>query len=972
MELVRGIKITDYCDQEKVSTRERLDLFIKVCQAIQHAHQKGIIHRDIKPSNILVTLHDGVPVPKVIDFGIAKATEGRLTDQTVYTQLHQFIGTPAYMSPEQAEMSGLDIDTRSDIYSLGVLLYELLAGSTPFDAKELMAQGIDAMRKTIREQEPQRPSTRVATLGADQLTTTAKRRSADSSKLLHQLKGDLDWIVMKCLEKDRSRRYETANGLAADLKRHLNNEPVTARPPSAAYRFQKAWRRNKLAYTAAATVTATLVLGIAFSAWQAIEATRAEAARAEEARRAQAAQAQAEADRARAVFAEREERRRLYAANMNLAFEALKANRLGRTSDLLNSSRPSNGGPDYRGWEWRYLWSASRSDEILTLPPHEDIVSAIAWSPNQPVLASGSWDGSVRLWNTRDYRSISRLQNPGKISSLAFNSTGDLLAVISGTEWGVPADGKVSLWRTDSHELFDRFHVDQADVWFLERGSVRFSPDDSFLAVGQGNGEILFRDHRQRRNLVAFPAHPPGKGVLALAFSTDGRLLASGGRDESVKIWKARGLAEAPLLQHQLPLGAGRSDFGVFDLEFSPSGDWLAGCGMFGATDAGLRIWRVRDGRPVLNLTNHTAWVAGLAFSRDGHHLFSVSSDQSVRIWETGAWEEVAFLKGHTNEIWSVGLSPDGRRLATGGKDNLIKLWDTQFRGRATDSKVFPDYRKVVFSRDSSTLLSIDPDGRWTIRDSEIVGEVSEFPVPTSVPIRDFIDLAAGVLAITHTNGTVQVWNVPAGRLMKIVPEADPAWAPVLSPDGERLAFTSSMEPQVIRVVALSSSEEIASLRSGRAQLPRAFSADGTLLIATPSNSDDLILWNVRTSRSSQHEAALREQTQTICFSPDGSMLAAVGGLGLVNLFDVTNSDLQLRWRVNPDLLGLFGACFSPDGRRLAVVSSTGVIWLCDTSTGQEVGTLKTAKGMWSNATFSPSGNNLLVHVAEKLHLYQA
>src|SRR5256714_5080183 len=247
MELVRGIRITDYCDQANLTTKERLDLFIKVCQAIQHAHQKGIIHRDIKPSNILVTLHDGVPVPKVIDFGIAKAMEGRLTDNTVYTQLHQFIGTPAYMSPEQAEMSGLDIDTRSDIYSLGVLLYELLAGSTPFDGKELLASGIDAMRKTIREKEPPRPSTRLATLGADQQTTTAKRRSTDTSKLQHQLKGDLDWIVMKCLEKDRQRRYETANGLAAELKRHLNNEPVLARPPSQLYRFQKMVRRNKAA-----------------------------------------------------------------------------------------------------------------------------------------------------------------------------------------------------------------------------------------------------------------------------------------------------------------------------------------------------------------------------------------------------------------------------------------------------------------------------------------------------------------------------------------------------------------------------------------------------------------------------------------------------------------------------------------------------------------------------------------------------
>ena len=276
MELVQGIKITDYCDSHNLSTQERLDLFVQICHAIQHAHQKGVIHRDIKPSNILVAMHDGVPVPKVIDFGVAKATEQRLTDKTIYTALEQMIGTPAYMSPEQAEKTGLDIDTRSDIYGLGVLLYELLTGKTPFDAKELLAKGIEEMRRTIREEEPRRPSTRLTTLGEGELTTTARCRQTDAPTLLNLVRGDLDWIVMKCLEKDRIRRYDTANGLASDVERHMDNEPVLARPPSKVYRFQKLVQRNQLACAAVAGIVCALLLGVVASVWQAVRATRAE------------------------------------------------------------------------------------------------------------------------------------------------------------------------------------------------------------------------------------------------------------------------------------------------------------------------------------------------------------------------------------------------------------------------------------------------------------------------------------------------------------------------------------------------------------------------------------------------------------------------------------------------------------------------------------------------------------------------
>jgi serine/threonine protein kinase len=238
MELVRGIPITTFCDQNRLPIHERLKLFIDVCQAVQHAHQKGIIHRDLKPTNVLITLHDGTPVVKVIDFGVAKATGQQLTEKTLFTNFAQMVGTPLYMSPEQAEMSGLDIDTRADIYALGVLLYELLTGTTPFDRMRMREAGYDEMRRIIREEDPPKPSTRVSTL-AQAGTTLSMQRKTDPKKLSQLFRAELDWIVMKCLEKDRNRRYETANGLAMDLRRYLADEPVQACPPSTVYRLRK-------------------------------------------------------------------------------------------------------------------------------------------------------------------------------------------------------------------------------------------------------------------------------------------------------------------------------------------------------------------------------------------------------------------------------------------------------------------------------------------------------------------------------------------------------------------------------------------------------------------------------------------------------------------------------------------------------------------------------------------------------------
>ncbi|NQV36157.1 MAG: serine/threonine protein kinase, partial [Phycisphaeraceae bacterium] len=318
MELVRGSSITAYCDQHKFCTKERLDLFVQVCNAVQHAHQKGIIHRDIKPSNVMVTQRDGAPIPKVIDFGIAKATNQRLTEKTLFTRYAQIIGTPQYMSPEQAEFGQLDIDTRSDVYSLGILLYELLTGTTPLDAEKLRKAGYLAMQRIICEEEPVKPSTKLSKLidlGDDTLADIAKQRCSTPELLTKTVRGDLDWIVMKALEKDRTHRYETANELGMDVEHHLNNEPILARPPSTPYRFGKLVRRNRAVFVAVGAVAAVLVLGVIVSTWQA----------------------------ARAKAKELEMRQLAYASDMSLAQQALAMNDLGRAQRLLKAHRPEPG-----------------------------------------------------------------------------------------------------------------------------------------------------------------------------------------------------------------------------------------------------------------------------------------------------------------------------------------------------------------------------------------------------------------------------------------------------------------------------------------------------------------------------------------------------------------------------------------------------------------------------------------------------
>ena len=941
MDFVEGTNITKYCNGERLSLRDRVVIMLKVCRAIEHAHQKGVIHRDLKPSNILIVKGDGGPVPKVIDFGVAKAIDSLGADLSV-TMHDTVVGTPIYMSPEQAFRDEVDVDTRSDVYSLGVLLYELLTDYTPLDADRVRKLGIDGIRQALKESESYRPSLQLRHSRLDDRERIGSERSSTMARLEAEIRGDLDWIVMKALERDRAKRYGGASEFAADLDRYLRQLPVLASPPRAADRIGKFIKRHRTSVVASVALLAVLVGGVIVSMRQALRATLAEQEAREAQRETSFAYERALRDREEAIRSESMARLHEYVADINVGYHAVEDGHIAKALGLLERQLRSDPLGELRGFEWRYLASRCLGAPHRTLSRQAAPVHSLAFSRDGSLLAVGTRE-SVQVWDVEAEEP--QISVAGPASAVAF---------LEGDEEFVVANRSGVV----VHDL-ESGEVRRELIGQVGGGAVSLSPSHELLATSGGGGVTLW-DTESWQSVRQFP-NVSGP----LAFSDDEQVLATGSA-EGIVLWEVSKGRRMVLQDSAAPL---RGLFpGGSRILFSPGGQFVVAphvekseLGIFY-----LGIWDVETGQELGFLPSspadegHSGMITSLAADWGAQVIASSSWDHSVRLWDLQNRRLLRSLHGHRGEVWATALSPEGNLIASGSKDGEVKVWPVT---EPAEAEVLEgQWKPLSFSQDSRYVGALNRKGKVAIINLDTREVVHEVKVDSSnerysrfvaAMTNDLVSLAEAM-----PQGKVRIRDLDKGQVItEFESGSSRVDQIVMAPDGltmvtvgwrDDLAWwdMNDLSAPIARIV-------------GRQAI---FSADGKTL-ATVERGGSSVIWDTGT-RTERLRIEHGDQSfgSSVAISPSGTVLALTFGIddfeNAVSLWD-TGTGKHLG-ALQGHKQAIWSVAFSPDGRTLASSSADGSLRLWNVKSRRELMSLEEGGAGLAHLTFSPDGSFLV------------
>jgi serine/threonine protein kinase/WD40 repeat protein len=923
MEYVQGIPITDYCDRNLLGYRERLELFREICRAVHHAHQKGVIHRDLKPTNILVGVIDGRPAPKIIDFGLAKVLTREIANETLFTELGVMLGTPEYMSPEQAEFGSLSLDVTTDIYAMGVILYELLVGVLPFDGKSLRRAGLEEIRRIIREEEPPRLSTRLHSLGASAVEI-AKRRSTNVAGMARQLRGDLESITMKALDKDRTRRYASASEFAADLERHLNNEAVIAGAPSAAYRLRKLARKHRGKLVAASLLLFTLLAGLFTSSALYFRAERNRRIADWEAYKARLAAANVEIE----GFRSEQAKELLFQCPVNLRGWEWKHLYAQSDSSIQTLKLPRGGSPiariGFRGDSSRFWVAVANSVFEVDVPTaavaatHGPFGQIITMTRDARLVVSrpfGAGENAVEVREVDSAKTVSRLEgHRGRITSAAFDHSGKRLATAS-------VDGEIHVWNPENGKEVLAIRgpaVEMRNQYFQYDDTLAMSPDGDRIVFSLGSRMVLW-DGKSGKKIADLPAHLSLNN--SVVFTEDGHRILSG--SDSVRIWDA---ANGQMIGAFTPYFKG----GIRLAVPSPDSSTVLVVG----THREVLLYHWKSGLVFTTLSGLPLnLVTGAAFSPDARYMVFSAFGGEVKVWDAPSmggsiayktW--AAAQRRTTGLLLRMAVSADGSRIAEATLGGTLEVWESA-SGRVLLHQEHQPWEQgtggslSLASNSSGNLVAVGSKYGVQIWDVDAGLIRSEFrgllqPVTTLAFRPDGLQLAAA------TDRSVRTWEIPSGR-----GQAQPSFSTQVralsySPDGRRIAVglsgsSAAMREAAAQIIDSETGKVTAQLRLDGGPEPSAaavaFSRDGArLAVMRAGLANDV--WDTRNWRQ---VGALRTSVHSYPFSasftPDGGQIISTDAGETLTIWDANRFEpiLALHHQAGRDLF------VHPDGATL-------------------------------------------------------